>query len=209
MGIIIIILVIIIVLILVALAVIKKRKKRAEQELAQPGAITIRPGGLTGPIITGTGAQVPGKAAVPQLPGAHQATAQGQTPTPKVAPTTTPKIPGLPQLPPAKIQEPQPQPKPMISTSAAPPQTTPKPTVATNQPTPKLAITPTPTPKIATTTKPTNGPTVHLPEASTPKQPIPKIQPTPTITTQNQPTPTSKTLPGQTKPVQSKVVNDK
>lgn len=172
----IIVIVVILVLVIMALLMIIRRKRRAEQELAAAGAVTIRPGGLAGPMI-GVGAQFGTGAAGTQFPQLAKSTQTAQ-PTVQARPSPTVIPQQLPALPPARIPTtttptPTVGPSTPSPTIAQPKQT---PTVSTTQPQ-KLSPT-TPTPTIAAP-----GPSVHLP-GTTSKTPTPTIQPS--ITTLEQ-----------------------
>ena len=85
--IIIIIIIIVIVLISMGLVWVNKRKKRAGQELLSPGVLTIKPGGLSGPIIsvgkvstTATAPQLASPTAVSSAKGSHMNTIAAQIP---------------------------------------------------------------------------------------------------------------------------------
>ncbi len=171
--------IIIIIILTITLAIfITKRKKRAEQELLPTGTITVKPGGLTAPVISV--GEIPATLKLPQLPGTTIASGVQQpipSPVPRLAKSTqiaqittpqqTVQIPQLPQLPPAKIQEE----KPEVST------TTPVPTIVSPPPTHAIPSQPeTPkmissqvgtTPKVTQVPNLQQGPAVHLPSSPT------------------------------------------
>ena len=196
--------IVIIILIVVSMVVITKRKKKKEQEVVTPGALTIRPGGLGGPVISfdqmrrsmdqpqlgGAGAAgTTGRAAPAQLPMLAKSTQTAMAqPTvagaQKTAQAGTPQP--LPALPPARISQ------TATATATGTGAGTTTPTSPTVKPTPTVAkpATPTPTPKVAPT------PTVSTATATTPTpttaQAQPRVQPTtqPQVTATPTPTPT-------------------
>ncbi len=187
-------------LIIISMIVIMKRKRRIDQELLPTGTLTIKPGGLTAPVISVD--EIPATLKLPQLPGTTVASGvQQPSPSPipilakstqiaqAIVPQQTPtvQIPQLPQLPPAKIQEQ----KPEVSTSTPIP-TVRSPLLTSEIPseleTPKIT-----TPQAVTTLKiaqepvSSSGPTVHLPDSmptatAIPSQSKPLVaKPTPPI----------------------------
>jgi hypothetical protein len=172
----IIVIVVILILIIVALLMVM-RKKRRDQDVMPAGAVTIRPGGLGGPMI-GVGAQFGSGATPTQYPQLAKST---QTAQPTVAqaqvqasPTVMPQP--LPALPPARISSTT---TPTTTPTIAQPTQTPS--ISTPPPQKLAPTTPTPTltPTIEPTPAPTPTPTISTPAPTSPEQP----QPAPTTTT--------------------------
>jgi hypothetical protein len=165
------------IIIIVGFIIINKRNKPADQDLLQPGALTIRPGGLSGPQISM--AQIPKTIDQPQLPSAIKPMGSqgiransGIAPTPMLVKSTQVSQVNIPQptlklpvLPPAKVQEKE--------SEVSPTTQTPVPTVVTPSSTPTITTIPTTSP----------GPIVHLPES----------KPQPTLENSTQPKPQTKT----------------
>jgi hypothetical protein len=164
------------IIIIIGIVIIKKRKKSADQDILQPGALTIRPGGLSGPIISM--GKIPKAIDQPQLPSAIEPTgsqginsSSGITPTPMLAKSTQISQINIPQptmklpvLPPAKPLEKELEVNATIQT--------PVPTVVSPPSTPTIATIPTTSP----------GPVVHIPES----------KPQPTLENSTQPKPQTK-----------------
>jgi hypothetical protein len=146
------------IMIIIGFVIINKQKKPADQDLLPPGALTNRPGGLSGPQISM--AQITKVMEQPQLPSAIESLGSQEiragseiTPTPMLAKSTQisqSKIPQtiikLPALPPAKHLENKPEVSPTTQT--------PVPTVVS----PPSIPTPTKVPSISP------GSVVHLPK---------------------------------------------
>ena len=192
---------------------INRKKKRIDQELLPSGTITIKPGGLTTPVLTV--GNLPTTLEVPQLPGGTGTTGISQPsttpiPVPMLAKSTqiqqptiaqskqTPTIQQFPQLPPVRIEEIKP------TTTHVTPIPTPK--LATSIQSQISSISPvdhditkspvglTPTVTKTPVIKEQQGPNIHLPDSPIPdKAPVP-TQPKPVIAENNIPAPTS-TIP--------------
>ena len=136
----------ILILIIVGLAMVVKKKKHVEQELLLLKAGSVKPGALTGTVISPASTRISAVPVQAQLPAVGAASV-AQQPTVQIAPAAAvkpkpmPETPHLPRLPPAKSD----------GTTLEVQDTTPMPTVTVRQ-----------------EPIPSSGPKVHLPESPPP-----------------------------------------